>query len=186
MADTALPKNWTLPQGAFIELNAHRVEPDLNTGCLLWSGSQAKAGYGTLTLGGKSRLAHRCAYEDRHGVGSADGLVVRHKCDTPACINDRHLIGGTQQDNINDAWARDRMRPIRGEAHVRAAISEERVAEFRRRAAAGEALSDMARDCPEIGRNALEAAIIGRSWKHLPGATPITGRATPGRKRRVA
>ena len=46
--------------------------------------------------------------------------VVRHKCDNPRCINPDHLLGGTQQDNVNDAISRGRQSygVSRGEAHT--------------------------------------------------------------------
>ena len=34
--------------------------------------------------------------------------VVRHTCDNPLCVNPRHLVGGTQADNMQDMIARDR------------------------------------------------------------------------------
>lgn len=45
--------------------------------------------------------------------------VVRHKCDNPRCINIDHLEGGSQADNMQDAWSRGRgVRPpsLAGEA----------------------------------------------------------------------
>src|SRR5215831_1732579 len=38
--------------------------------------------------------------------------VICHKCDNRKCINPDHLFQGTQQDNIRDAWAKGRMKPI--------------------------------------------------------------------------
>lgn len=36
------------------------------------------------------------------------GMMVRHKCDTPLCINPKHLELGTNADNVADMVARDR------------------------------------------------------------------------------
>lgn len=36
------------------------------------------------------------------------GLVIRHKCDNPKCINIEHLEIGTIQDNVNDRHSRGR------------------------------------------------------------------------------
>ena len=36
------------------------------------------------------------------------GLVIRHTCDNPNCINPDHLILGTQTDNVEDIYDRDR------------------------------------------------------------------------------
>ena len=53
---------------------------------------------------------HRLAYCEANGVSleSIDGLVIRHICDNPRCINPAHLIVGTQKDNINDMLERGR------------------------------------------------------------------------------
>ena len=34
--------------------------------------------------------------------------VVRHTCDEPACVNPKHLIKGTQKENVRDAIERNR------------------------------------------------------------------------------
>jgi hypothetical protein len=64
-------------------------------------------GYGRRVLGGRLLFAHRVAYEEIHGP-IPSGMVVRHQCDTPWCVNPNHLITGTQQDNIRDRHERGR------------------------------------------------------------------------------
>jgi hypothetical protein len=36
------------------------------------------------------------------------GMVIRHKCDNPACCNIEHLEIGTPLDNVNDMIERGR------------------------------------------------------------------------------
>ena len=72
--------------------------------CIEWTGARSSNGYGRH---GK-RYAHRMAWEQAHGP-IPDGLVVRHSCDNPPCVNVEHLLLGTQADNVEDARARRRM-----------------------------------------------------------------------------
>lgn len=79
--------------------------------CWLWTGSKFDSGYGrfTLTPGPPKKYAraHRWAWEQVHGP-VPDGLILRHACDTPECVNPGHLSLGTPQDNMDDMVHRHR------------------------------------------------------------------------------
>ena len=55
------------------------------------------------------------------------GTVVRHTCDNPRCINPKHLLLGTVQDNIDDMVARGRNRGASGERNSMAKLTDEQV-----------------------------------------------------------
>lgn len=78
--------------------------------CKLFQGYRDADGYGRVRHLGDSRLAHRVAYAEHHGIplGQLNGVTIRHKCDTPACIEPEHLEAGTQADNMRDVAARER------------------------------------------------------------------------------
>ena len=78
--------------------------------CINWSKCLGKHGYGVTTRNYKTYLAHRLAYCDYHGIDHSDikGLVVRHTCDNPKCVNPEHLVIGTHQDNVDDRKKRNR------------------------------------------------------------------------------
>lgn len=78
--------------------------------CIIWTGAHTTLGYG-IKMHNKRRLyVHRIAYCDANGLSISDitGMVVRHKCDVPACHNPEHLEIGTQADNMRDMRSRNR------------------------------------------------------------------------------
>jgi HNH endonuclease/Homeodomain-like domain len=82
------------------------------SGCWEWGGPRNEAGYGIFTaaaLGFRGAMAHRVMYE-RHVGPIPDGLLVRHRCDNPPCVNPDHLIPGTNLDNSRDMVERRRQR----------------------------------------------------------------------------
>jgi hypothetical protein len=51
---------------------------------------------------GSITAAHRLSFMAFNGP-IPPGMVVRHSCNQPSCINPGHLLIGTQRDNIHDA-----------------------------------------------------------------------------------
>lgn len=84
-----------------------KVEACPVSGCHLWTGALTSWGYGHLTLRRRTYKAHRISYAEAYGEIPA-GMVVRHKCDTPACVNPLHLELGTDADNAADKAVRHR------------------------------------------------------------------------------
>ncbi len=80
---------------------------DPHSGCWLWQGSLTSDGYGRFWLIDRHVRAHRASYELRYGP-IPEGMVVRHKCDVPQCVNPDHLELGTQADNNRDIVTRGR------------------------------------------------------------------------------
>lgn len=75
--------------------------------CIEFSGCKTKAGYGLQHNNGKTRLAHRVAFENFWGE-IPKGFIVMHTCDNPACIDPTHLRLGTRSDNLKDAYDKGR------------------------------------------------------------------------------
>lgn len=70
--------------------------------------------YGVIQVDGQVRRAHRLAWELAHGRPFPEGLLALHSCDVGICVNPAHIRPGTQRDNMQDAVARDRLRPYGG------------------------------------------------------------------------
>ena len=84
----------------------NKVEKREN-GCWIWTGHCNTRGYPMFYENGEVLVGHRWAYE--HWVAAIPkGQILRHKCDTPACVNPKHLEPGTLQDNSRDALIRRR------------------------------------------------------------------------------
>jgi hypothetical protein len=78
-------------------------------GCWVWQGAVGGLlKHGQVWNGEKVVYAHRVAWEIANGCPVPDGLIVRHKCDNPPCVNPDHLLVGTMQDNTNDMISRGR------------------------------------------------------------------------------
>lgn len=75
--------------------------------CWIWNGPTARGGYGKF-MSKPIRLAHRFSYELHIGP-IPEGLYVCHHCDTPACVNPKHLFVGTSRDNMLDAKYKGRL-----------------------------------------------------------------------------
>ena len=78
--------------------------------CWVFSGFRNEDGYGLLQDTSRRSIgAHRLAYILTHGA-VPKGLVVRHRCDNPACCRPSHLEIGTKADNNRDMAERKRHR----------------------------------------------------------------------------
>lgn len=82
------------------------VEVDWNE-CILWDGP-LKGGYAYRRRNGKEERMSRVIMEEKIGKPIPPGLIVRHKCDTPACVTPDHLLLGTRADNVADMDRRGR------------------------------------------------------------------------------
>lgn len=70
---------------------------------------RAGIGFGPRKVAGRARLIHRLVYAEANGLDEAAmGGAVMHTCDNARCISIRHLVFGTQGDNVRDMVAKGR------------------------------------------------------------------------------
>ncbi len=86
-----------------------------------------KNGHTQIRYMGKKVPHHRVVYclANNIDLQAISGLVVRHKCDNPSCVNPGHLELGTQQDNVNDRESRGRGADHVGAAHPRTKFTDD-------------------------------------------------------------
>jgi hypothetical protein len=88
----------------------HFVYPEPNSGCFIWVGATDSGGRGAFSFAGKRVSAHRVAWLLAGRELPPSHMALRHKCDTPCCVNVDHLEVGTYLDNAGDMARRHRGR----------------------------------------------------------------------------
>lgn len=135
----------------------------------LWTGNsragtvKGQGGYGSFRFKRKKMLAHRVSYELFVGP-IPEGLVVRHRNDTPLDVNPRNLILGTQRQNMQDKI--DRSRQARGVNLPQHKLTELDVVSIRD-AWPGISQRELARRYGVCGPT-VSNVVNRRTWKHVP------------------
>lgn len=140
---------------------AHPGEPDQ---CWEWTAATNK-GYGMIAVhGSKLRIAHDVAWELHHNRSLPEGMVIRHTCDNPLCVNPAHLLLGTHADNVRDKVSRQRQ--SRGRSHGLSKLTEDDVRAIRNLYAGGMYQRVVAE---QFGISQSNVSIIVRriAWPHL-------------------
>lgn len=70
-------------------------------GCRVWNWAVQRKGYASVWIDGRGVKAHRVAYELANG-SIPEGMVIRHTCGNPSCVNAAHLRVGTPAENARD------------------------------------------------------------------------------------
>ena len=96
--------------------------------CWEWLGATDRDGYGDFSSKLGKNKAHRVSYVIYNNTYIAKGIIIRHTCDNPSCVNPSHLISGTVQDNSDDM--KQRKRQAFGERNFKAKLTENNVFEI--------------------------------------------------------
>lgn len=141
----------------------------LSNGCMPFEGGTRKSGYGYLQFMGKQYLAHRVAYALNEWLhpDALKGVVIRHKCDNPRCINVEHLEFGTTQDNTDDKVARGRH--LFGELIAQAKLTSDEVEEIRGQYRPRSRHANQYALAQKFGvsQACISLLLAGKNWKHI-------------------
>ena len=128
------------------------------------SHSLSTGGYPQISRGGKRWIMSRYIYTIQYGPIS-NGLVVRHTCDNPCCINPMHLEIGTQLENISDATSRGRIN--RGSSVPTAKLTEEIAKSIREEYKYRNVTQEQLADKYKISRSMISFIVNGVCWRHV-------------------
>jgi len=154
------------------------------SGCILWTGCTTQ-GYGVIGCGvpGSKKMLRASHVSYELFVGPVPGgLFVLHKCDNPPCINPTHLFLGTQTDNMADKVTKNRHH--KGEEHVSAKLSNEKVLAIRRRYAAREANQYQLAAEYGVAQSLIWRVINKRVWTHVSSLDRKSKRFPPQEKQK--
>lgn len=167
-------RGWRLPRRAATPVRQRRVtvaasfdlhwKEDEAFGCWVWQLALNDSGHGKVSHNGKKIGAHKFSYQ--RSVGPVpDGLVVRHFCDNPACVNPAHLCLGIQADNVRDMVARGRQRGASGERNSHAKITRLIAAEIRNRSRTEQPTQAQLADEYGLSPAQIGNIVRGESWR---------------------
>ena len=139
----------------------------IGDGCWEWTKARNNRGYGMLSIGGRSMLAHRVSWEFANGP-IPPGMHVLHRCDNPGCVRPGHLFLGTPADNVADMLAKGRGRAPKGENHKRAKLTEADVLKIRALVASGMSQRQAGEGFGVSGQ-AVGSIVRGETWRQTEG-----------------
>ena len=148
--------------------------------CWPWLAARDKDGYGVLDKGRAARVSLALVL----GRPLLPGECALHRCDTPPCVNPKHLYAGTDADNRADKMAKGRQargdahgrrlhpeRYPRGEGHPIAKLSTMTVMEIRRALLVGDPQRAIAARYG-VSQKTVQNIKKGRTWRHVAAYEP--------------
>ena len=89
------------------------IKKESEEGCWLWTGEKNARGYGYIFVDGFKYSAHRLSAMLFLNFDILSDMHILHRCDIPSCVNPRHLLVGTTQDNMTDKSNKIRAQKVR-------------------------------------------------------------------------
>lgn len=136
------------------------VSIDGSTGCWNWKKALGSGGYGVTWYNGKTVYAHRMSYFAFNGDFDPNFLIL-HTCDNPSCVNPKHLILGSDQDNSSDMVNKNRS--AKGSKNGLAKLTEDMIPTIRESVLSSRALSNLL----GVSKTVILDIKRNKIWKHV-------------------
>lgn len=127
------------------------------------SHAKDKDGYVRYGKDKKNTKMHRHIYEECFGE-IPKGMLIRHKCDNPACINPEHLELGTNRDNKDDMIKRNRV--LKNENHPNVKLTWVDIYKIRDLYKSGKTQKELAKMYNVSPRN-INKIVNNETWKEI-------------------
>lgn len=118
---------------------------------------------------GKQISMHRLAYCFTRGIepDMLTGTVIRHTCDNPRCINPKHLLLGTHQDNMDDKVKRNRQ--AKGGGHGLVKLTSEDVLQIRKLYLKGSSTNGVVALGKQfnVSKSTIHTIVARKTWAHM-------------------
>lgn len=139
--------------------------------CLEWPFGRNESGYGYLVWPATGRCvkAYRLAFKLVNGRWPTPcGL---HTCDNPPCFNPRHIVEGTNAENVADRQRKGRSKGAIGSKNSAAKVTEDLVLQIRLESVSLRQI-DLASKYG-LHRSTIRKILIGKHWAHveMPNST---------------
>ena len=141
--------------------------------CLIWTGQRRwdRSGeYGKVWVGPrqsrKRRGPHQLVLEKKLGRPVREGFQANHTCDRMLCVEESHLYEGTQQQNMDDMYARGRGNKARGSRSGMSKLTETQVREIKLALAEGVKQAALAARY-DVTFQLISEIKRGKIWTHV-------------------
>lgn len=135
-----------------------------NDGCWDWKGCIHHSGYLPFNYYGSiNSYAHIVSWKIHFGE-IPKGMCVCHKCDNKKCTNPEHLFLGTQKENVDDMYSKNRGQT--GTKHHKAKLDDEKVKEIKKLLLLGVTMTRIAKDYG-VSCGTIFFIKEEKIWKHI-------------------